>query len=113
MSGNPGSAAPPAPPPVPPQGPPPGPLPGLPPVPPAGPQQNPQIYIKEISINKPPIFTGATNRARKWLADVRAYLILNQAVYNDDKKRILFALSYIRSTDYNAGLSEAEKWANL
>ena len=103
MSGNPGSAAPPAPPPVPPQGPPPGPPPGLPPVPPAGPQQNPQIYIKEISINKPPIFTGATNRARKWLADVRAYLMLNQAVYNDDKKRILFALSYMRSTDYNVG----------
>ena len=41
-----------------------------PPASPAGPQQNPQVYIKEISINKPPIFTGATNRARKWLADV-------------------------------------------
>ncbi|PAV17366.1 hypothetical protein PNOK_0743000 [Pyrrhoderma noxium] len=109
MSGNPGSAAPPAPPPVPPPGPPPG----LPPVPPAGPQQNPQVYVKEISINKPPIFTGATNRARKWLADVRAYLMLNQAVYNNDEKRILFALSYMRSTDYNSGLSEAEKWADL
>ena len=56
---------------------------------------------------------GAINRARKWLADVRAYLMLNQAVYNDDKKRILFTLSYMWSTDYNAGLSEAEKWANL
>ena len=109
MSGNPGSAAPPAPPPVPPPGPPPG----LPPVPPSGPQQNLQVYVKEISINKPPIFTRATNRARKWLADVRAYLMLNQAVYNDDEKRILFALSYMRSTDYNAGLSEAEKWADL
>ncbi|PAV16018.1 hypothetical protein PNOK_0887600 [Pyrrhoderma noxium] len=101
MSGNPGSAAPPAPPP------------GLPLVPPAGPQQNPQVYVKEISINKPPIFTRATNRARKWLADVQAYLMLNQAVYNNDEKRILFALSYMRSTDYNSGLSEAEKWADL
>ena len=62
MSGNPGSTAPL----VPPQGPPPG----LPPVPPPGPQQNPQVYVKKISINKPPIFTGATNRARKCLADV-------------------------------------------
>ena len=61
MSKNPGSAAPPAPPPVSPQGPP---L-DLPPVPPPEPQQNSQVYVKEISINKPSIFTGATNRARK------------------------------------------------
>ena len=39
--------------------------------------------------------------------------MLNQAVYNNDEKKILFALSYMRSTDYNAGLSEAEKWADL
>ncbi|PAV21603.1 hypothetical protein PNOK_0156000 [Pyrrhoderma noxium] len=113
MSRNPGSIAPPAPPPapppVPPQSPPPAPSSALPP----GPQQNPQVYVKEISINKPPIFTGATNRARKWLADIRAYLMLNQAVYNDDEKRILFVLSYMQSIDYNAGLSKAEKWADL
>lgn len=39
--------------------------------------------------------------------------MLNQAVYNSDEKRILFALSYMRSTDYNTGLSEVEKWADL
>ena len=39
--------------------------------------------------------------------------MLNQAVYNDDEKRILFALSYMWSIDYNAGLSEVEKWADL
>ena len=39
--------------------------------------------------------------------------MLNQAVYNSDEKKILFALSYMRSTDYNTGLFEAEKWANL
>ena len=39
--------------------------------------------------------------------------MLNQAVYNSDEKKILFALSYMRSTDYNTGLSEAEKWADL
>ncbi|PAV16118.1 hypothetical protein PNOK_0773800 [Pyrrhoderma noxium] len=61
ISGNPGSAAPPAPPPVLPQGLPPAP----PPAPPPSPQQNSQVYVKEISINKPPIFTGATNRAKK------------------------------------------------
>ena len=39
--------------------------------------------------------------------------MLNQAVYNDDEKKILFTLSYMQSTDYNAGLSKAEKWADL
>ena len=61
MSGNLGSAVPPALPPVSPQGPPLAPS----PAPPPGPQQNPQVYVKEISINKPPIFIGATNKARK------------------------------------------------
>ena len=95
MSGNPGSttllAPPPAPPLVPPQSLPLVPPPALP----SGPQQNPQVYVKEININKSPIFTGTTNRARKWLADIQTYLMLNQAVYNNDKKRILFALSYM------------------
>ena len=109
MSGNLGNIAPPAPPPAPspvlPQGPPPVPPPALPP----GPQQNPQVYVKEISINKPPIFIGAINRARKWLADIQAYLMLNQVVYNSNKKRILFVLSYMLFTDYNTGLSKAKK----
>ena len=39
--------------------------------------------------------------------------MLNQAVYNSDEKRILFALSYMQSTDYNTGLSKVEKWADL
>ena len=39
--------------------------------------------------------------------------MLNQAVYNNDEKRILFALFYIRSTNYNTRLSKVEKWANL
>ena len=109
MSGNPRSitpsALPPAPPPVPPQDPPPVP----PPASLSGPQQNPQVYIKEISINKPPIFIEVINRARKWLVDIQVYLILNQTVYNNDKKRILFALSYIQSIDYNIELSKVEK----
>ena len=109
MSGNPESAAPPAPPPVPPQEPP---L-ASPLAPRPGPQQNSQIYIKEISINKPPIFIEVINRARKQLVDIQVYLILNQTVYNNDEKRILFALSYIQSIDYNIELSKVEKWANL
>ena len=77
MSGNPRSIALPASPPallsVPLQGPP-----LVPPLaPPSGSQQNSQVYIKEISINKSPIFIRTTNRARKWLADVQAYLMLN------------------------------------
>ena len=70
MSENPGNIVPLASLPTPSSVPPQGPLPVPPPALLPGPQQNPQVYVKEISINKPPIFTGATNRARKWLADV-------------------------------------------
>ena len=70
MSGNLGSIAPSAPPLVLPLVSPQGPPLVLPLAPPPGPQQNSQVYIKEISINKPPIFTETTNRAKKWLADI-------------------------------------------
>ena len=59
------------------------------------------------------IFIGVINKARTQLANVQAYLMLNQAVYNNDEKKILFALFYIQSTDYNTRLSKAEKQANL
>ena len=39
--------------------------------------------------------------------------MLNQAVYNNNEKRILFTLSYIQSIDYNTNLSKVEKWADL
>ena len=39
--------------------------------------------------------------------------MLNQAVYNSDEKRILFALSYMQFIDYNIELSKVEKWADL
>ena len=53
----------------------------------------------------------AINKARKWLVDIWVYLILNQIVYNNNEKRILFILSYIWSTNYNIGLSKVKKWA--
>ena len=39
--------------------------------------------------------------------------MLNQVVYNNNKKRILFALSYMQFTDYNTRLSKVEKQADL
>ena len=39
--------------------------------------------------------------------------MLNQAVYNNNEKRILFALSYMRLIDYNTRLSKTEIWADL
>ena len=62
ISGNPESVPPPVLPPVPP----PAPSPVVSPiVPPIQLVQNPQVYMKKISINKPPIFTEATNKAKK------------------------------------------------
>ena len=55
--------------------------------------QNP----KEIRINLPKEFSGLQSKAGPFLQDITLYLILNQEVYNDDNKKIVFALSFMNS----------------
>ena len=39
--------------------------------------------------------------------------MLNQVIYNNNKKRILFILFYIQFTNYNTELSKVEKWVDF
>ena len=55
--------------------------------------QNP----KEIRINLLKEFSGFQSQAGPFLQDVTLYLSLNQEVYNDDNKKIIFALSFMNS----------------
>ena len=50
---------------------------------------------KEIRINLPKEFFGLQSEAGPFLQDVTLYLTLNQEVYNDDNKKIVFALSFM------------------
>ena len=50
---------------------------------------------KEIRLNNPKTFNGDRNNLNKFIQSCKAYLKLNEAIFNSDKKKILFALSYM------------------
>ena len=51
---------------------------------------------KEIKLSPPATFDGDRKKLNEFLIDCRTYLELNAATYNDDKKKILFMLSYMK-----------------
>ena len=51
---------------------------------------------KEIKIASPTPFTGDPKKTKKFLQDVELYIHINSALYDTDKKKIIFALSFIK-----------------
>ena len=50
---------------------------------------------KEIQLNNPKPFNGNRNDLNKFIWACSAYLDLNTEIFNSDKKKILFVLSYM------------------
>jgi hypothetical protein len=50
---------------------------------------------KEFGINKPMPFTGNRTKIRRFLQDCLGYLDMNQGIYNTDRLKIGFILSYM------------------
>jgi hypothetical protein len=50
---------------------------------------------KEINIGKPFEFDGNRDISQRWLEMVFTYLDINEEIYNDDKRKIIFALSFM------------------
>ena len=50
---------------------------------------------KEIRLNNPKPFNGDRNDLNKFIQACSAYLDLNGEIFNSDKKKILFVLSYM------------------
>ena len=50
---------------------------------------------KEICLNNPKTFDGDRNNLNKFIQSCNAYLELNRDIFNSDKRKILFILSYI------------------
>jgi hypothetical protein len=50
---------------------------------------------KEYRMNKPTPFTGDQTKIRCFLQDCLGYLDMNQVIYNTDRLRIGFILSYM------------------
>ncbi|KAF5313558.1 hypothetical protein D9758_018925 [Tetrapyrgos nigripes] len=51
---------------------------------------------KEIRISTPTPFEGDRKKTMQFMADVVLYLGCNQEIYDTDKKKISFALSYLK-----------------
>ena len=49
-------------------------------------------------------FNGTHTQSNRWLKNIIAYLTVNTAIYNNDKKKIVVALSYMSK-------GAAEKWS--
>ena len=52
--------------------------------------------ITEIRIRCPDEYDGKAENAQAWLDSVRLYLLINNALYYDDDRKIAFALSYMK-----------------
>jgi hypothetical protein len=50
---------------------------------------------KEYGMNKPMPFTGNQTKIRRFLQDCLRYLDMNQGIYNTDRLKIGFILSYM------------------
>jgi hypothetical protein len=58
---------------------------------------------KEYGMNKLTPFTGDRTKIRRFLQDWLGYLDMNQAIYNSDRLKIRFILSYMND-------GEAANW---
>ena len=55
-------------------------------------QQKPQ----ELKLGQPPTFDGDPSKARGWFNNAQWYLLVNKDIYNDNDRKIAFALSFMR-----------------
>ncbi|KIJ58997.1 hypothetical protein HYDPIDRAFT_45141, partial [Hydnomerulius pinastri MD-312] len=50
----------------------------------------------ELKIGTPIDYDGSHSTALSWLYSVKAYLLINKDAYNDDDKKVAYALSYMK-----------------
>ena len=59
----------------------------------------PERKHTELKLNQPKPFTGKRDDLKKFLQDVKLYLVVNEPIYNTDLKQISFALSFMNEGD--------------
>ena len=62
--------------------------------------------ITEIRIGCPNEYDGKAETAQAWLDSIHLYLLINQALYHDDDRKIAYALSYMKK-------GSAATWAKV
>ena len=80
--------------------------------PPAVPAPQPSTKITEIHIGCPDEYDGNVETAQAWLDSVRLYLLINQALYHNNNRKIAYALSYMKkgSTAMWAEVHHQQGW---
>ena len=53
----------------------------------------------ELKLNQPKPFTGKQTEFDDFLQDIKLYLDINEDIYNTDKKKIGYALSFMNEGD--------------
>ena len=51
---------------------------------------------QELKLGQPPSFDGTPEKARGWFNNVQLYLLVNKDIYNDDDRKIAYALSFMK-----------------
>ena len=51
---------------------------------------------QELKLGQPPSFDGAPEKARGWFNNVQLYLLVNKDIYNDNDRKIAYALSFMK-----------------
>ena len=72
------------------------------------------LRITEIRIGCPDEYDGKAETAQAWLNSICLYLLINQALYHDDDRKIAYALSYMKkgSTTAWAEVCRQQGFAN-
>ena len=70
--------------------PPPNPRPPIP-----SPMSSTTVKPAELQLGKPKAFNGSYEMAISWMHSIQFYLAVNETSYNNDAKKIAFALSYM------------------
>ena len=52
--------------------------------------------VSELRLGRPDNFDGSSNKATAWMDSVKIYLLINEALYDTDQKKIAFALFFMR-----------------
>ena len=79
------------------------PAPGAPAAPPVAPSMS---QVTEIHIGCPKEYDGKPETAQAWLDSVCLYLLINSALYDDDDRKITYALLYMKK-------GSAATWAEV
>ena len=51
---------------------------------------------QELKLGQPPSFDGTPEKARGWFNNIQLYLLVNKDIYNDDDRKIAYALSFMK-----------------